>query len=272
MSATRLPAQKMEKSGPRTLDTVTLNGGRTLSNRRVPAMARASRVARAGRAIWARSPRKRPRCSCSCSLATRADSEIASSRSTGLSTSLASETSIPDTWFPRSSPRPSGRVETGTIATIDGSPPSPRASSNRRNPPETTARITSLTVASKTRPTSFTSSSGTESDAKRFRLDTAPLNDVRGAAKKPGGGCSPRSTSSLLCIPRSATASTPAWSVLNVSPGWRASEVAACRSICALDGSGAGFHSGGSGVTRDLGLRSRNVARTEAPLTPSRMA
>ena len=37
MPTTRLPAQKSEKSGPRTLDTVTLNGGRTLSNSRVPA-------------------------------------------------------------------------------------------------------------------------------------------------------------------------------------------------------------------------------------------
>ena len=132
--------------------------------------------------------------------------------------------------------------------------------------------MTSLTVAPNTRPTSLTSSSGSESDANRFRLETAPLNEVRGAAKKPGGGCSPRSASSRLCIPRSATASTPACSVLRVAPGCLASDEAAWRSICVLEGSGAGFHSGGNGTTRDLGVRSRKAASTDAPLTPSRIA
>ena len=186
--------------------------------------------------------------------------------------SLASETSIPETWFPSSSVSPSARVETGTMATSGPSASSPRASSRRRSPPETQARITSLTVASKTRPTSFTSSSGTERPAKRLRFDTAPLNEVRGAAKNPGGDCSPRPASSRLCIPRSATASTPACSVLSVAPGWRASDEAAWRSICVLDGNGAGSHSGGSATIRVRGVRSRNAASTDAPLTPSRMA
>ncbi len=141
MSTTRLPAQKRETSGTRTLETVTLNGGRILSNSRVPATARARRVVKAGRVIWARSPRKRPPCSFSCSLASREDSEIASSRCTGSCRSLASETSIPETWFPSSFPCPSPRVDTGTIATIDCSCSSPRSSSRRRSPPETTARM-----------------------------------------------------------------------------------------------------------------------------------
>ena len=272
MSATRLPAQNSEKSGPRTLDTVTLNGGRTLSKSRVPATARAARVASAGTAIWARSPTKRPPCSFSCSLATRVDSLMASSRSTGSSMSLASETSIPEIWLPRSSPSPSGRVETGTMATSGCMTSSSRASSRRRSPPETQARTTSFTVASKLRPTTFTSSSGTDSDAKRLRLDTAPLNDVFGAPKKPGGGCSPRPASSRLCMPRSATASIPSCSVRSVDPGWRASDDAAWRNIWAFEGSGAGFHSGGSGTTRARGVRSMKAASTEAPLTPSRMA
>ena len=77
------------------------------------------------------------------------------------------------------------------MATSDPSARSSRAARSRRSPPETQARITSFTVASYTRPTSFTSSSGTERPAKRLRFETAPLNDVRGAAKKPGGDCSP---------------------------------------------------------------------------------
>ena len=158
------------------------------------------------------------------------------------------------------------------MATSDPSTRSPRSARSRRSPPETQARITSFTVASKTRPTSFTSSSGTERPAKRLRFETAPLNEVRGAAKKPGGDCSPRPASSRLCMPRSATASTPACSVLSVDPGWRASDEAAWRSICVFDGSGAGFHSGGSSTMRVRGVRSRNAASTEAPLTPSRMA
>ena len=39
-----------------------------------------------------------------------------------------------------------------------------------------------------------------------------------------------------------------------------------------LDGSGAGFHSAGIGTIRDLGVRSRKAANTDAPLTPSMMA
>ena len=105
-----------------------------------------------------------------------------------------------------------------------------------------------------------------------MRFDTAPLNEVRGAAKNPGGDCSPRPASSRLCMPRSATASTPACSVLSVEPGCRASDEAACRSICVLEGSGAGFHSGGNSTMRVRGVRSRKAASTDAPLTPSRMA
>ena len=146
--ATRLPARKRGTSGTRTLETVTLNGGRILSKRRVPATARATREASAGRAIWARSPRKRPPCNFSCSLATRADSEMASRRVTGSSMSLASETSIPEIWFPSSSVSPSDRVETGTMATSEPSARSPRSSRSRRSPPDTQARITSFTVAS----------------------------------------------------------------------------------------------------------------------------
>src|SRR6202451_247271 len=158
------------------------------------------------------------------------------------------------------------------MATSDPSTCSPRAANNRRSPPETHAKITSFTVASKTRPTSFTSSSGTERPAKLLRFETAPLNDVRGAAKKPGGDCSPRPASSRLCMPRSATASTPACSVLSADPGCRVSDEAAWRSICVLDGNGAGSHSGGSSTMRVRGVRSRKAASTEAPLTPSRMA
>ncbi len=62
--------------------------------------------------------------------------------------SLASETNIPEIWFPRSSVSPSGRVETGTMATSDPSGRSPRSSRSRRRPPDTQARITSFTVAS----------------------------------------------------------------------------------------------------------------------------
>ena len=116
------------------------------------------------------------------------------------------------------------------MATRDSSASSPRESSRRRRPPETPAKITSFTVASKTRPTSLTSSSGRESDAKRLRLEIAPLNEVRGAAKKPGGRCSPRPSRSRLCVPRSVTASTPAWRVLRVAPGCLVSEAAAWRS------------------------------------------
>ena len=73
-------------------------------------------------------------------------------------------------------------------------------------------------------------------------------------------------------MPRSATASTPACRVLSVDPGCRASDEAAWRSIWVLDGSGAGLHSGGSSAMRVRGVRSRNAASTDAPLTPSRMA
>ncbi len=103
------------------------------------------------------------------------------------------------------------------------------------------------------------------SEAKRLRFDTAPLKDARGAEKNPGGGCSPRPTSSRLCMPRSATASTPACTVPSATPGWRAKEEAAWSSIWALDGSAAGSHAGGSATTRARGVRSRKAAKHGRP-------
>ena len=105
---------------------------------------------------------------------------------------------------------------------------------------------------------------GNRKGRERFRFETAPLNDVRGPAKNPGGGRSPRPESSCLCRPSSAIVSTPTWIVPSVSPGWRASDPAAWRSTRTVDGSGSGRHSGGSSTTRDRGERSRKAARTRS--------
>src|SRR6202035_3952594 len=124
---------------------------------------------------------------CSCSLATPDPAEMANRRSTGSSRSVANDTSMAEIWLPSASPSPSGRVLTGTIATNELSGDSARASSRRRRPPATPARITSLTVQPKTPRTNLASSSGTQREEKRLRLETAPLSDVREAEKKAGG-------------------------------------------------------------------------------------
>ena len=77
--------------------------------------------------------------------------------------SLANETSIPETWFPELLGLPFGpgrHRHHGDERLLRRA--SPRASSSRRKPPDTEARITSLTVAPKTAFTSLTSSSGTD--------------------------------------------------------------------------------------------------------------
>ena len=77
------------------------------------------------------------------------------------------------------------------MATSGAPRSSRRSASKRRRPPATPARITSFTVHSNTWRMSLKSSSGTVTDVNSLRFDTAPLMEVRGAEKNPGGGDSP---------------------------------------------------------------------------------
>ena len=135
-------------------------------------------------------------------------------------------------------------------------PSRPASSSRRRNPPETQARITSFTVASKTRPTSFTSSSGTDSDgvALPVRDRAVERGPRRGeetrrrllAPGRPARGCACRGPPPPPLRPGACSASHPAG-----GPARRPRAAASARWTAAA----AGSTPSGSGTTRVLGVQ-----------------